>query len=683
MKKYPPIIPGYPHMLHGGDYNPDQWLEYPGIVDQDFRLMKLAGCNTFSVGIFSWTAYEKSEGLFDFGWLDEIMDRMAAAGNKVFLATPSGAKPAWMAKKYPEICRVEGNANGIRDHYRSRHNHCWSAPIYRMKVQQIDRMLAQRYANHPALGGWHISNEYGGRCYCPLCQQNFREYLQRKYHTIEEFNRACWAPFWNHIYTSWDQIVVDDFCLDNLSLEWFHFHAWQISDFLTMEAKAIKEFSDAPVTTNMMGLCDIIDYHRVAECCDFIADDCYPGWTTVDDYACTAARVSMIHDLHRTMKHKPFVMMESCPSSVNWDTCSRLKRPGLHQAEGLLAVGHGADAVMYFQWRKGRGGGEKFHGAVVDHEGSENTRVFKDVAQVGDSLKRLQPVLGTCTDAKVAVVYDWSSYTALKLTAGPSDPSLKKTRETIILHHRTIWEQNIPTDVIESTEDFSRYDVIIAPMLFSLREGVAQRIKEFVKKGGIWVSTYLSSYVDQYNRVLLGGLPGDGLKEVFGIWQEEIDGLSPDDKLSILPKAGNPLGIANAAEVSDFAEILHLQGAEELATYSGQFYDGTPAITCNAYGKGYAYYIAGRTGLEMLRDFYRGLVKRHDIQTLMPFAPGMHATIRSGETPEEQFLFVYNFSEQPGTCTPGHQGTSLLDGTELPDMLTLPPFGVQVYRLKA
>ena len=158
------INPSFPHFFHGGDYNPDQWQNYPEVLKEDMRLMKLANCNAMSVGIFAWSALEPEEGKYDFSFLDKAMDDIYANGGRVVLATPSGARPAWMSVKYPEVNRVSENRE--RKWFGGRHNHCLTSPIYREKVSKINTLLAERYANHPALLAWHVSNEYIGDCHC-------------------------------------------------------------------------------------------------------------------------------------------------------------------------------------------------------------------------------------------------------------------------------------------------------------------------------------------------------------------------------------------------------------------------------------------------------------------------------------------------------------------------------------
>ena len=675
MKKHTHLIPGFPKMLHGGDYNPDQWMNYPGTVDRDFELTGKARCNTFSVGIFSWVTYEKQEGVFDFSWLDDLMDRMAKAGNKVILATPSGARPAWMAKKYPEVCRVD--EKGIRDHYKCRHNHCWTSPVYRGKVRIINGLLAERYAKHPALAAWHISNEYNGQCYCEGCKQAFRNYLREKYGTLDALNAAYWTGFWSHTFTDWDEIEVDDVCLDGLMLDWWRFGSHILCDFMQAEIDAVRQFSDAPATTNMMGTYDGANYYQVAELCDFIADDRYPGWLKPEDHAGTACEAAMCHDMHRSMQKKPFLIMESTPSNLNWQPYYRLKRPGLHISEELLAVGHGADGIMYFQIRKTRGGVEKLHGAVIDHTGNGENRVYREVSELGRILENLQGVCGTDTPSQVCMIYDWEAKTALYTSAGPSLREIKKYDETFLMHYRAMWESNIPVDILDSTGDFSQYKVVIAPMLYCLRPGMARKLKEFTANGGLLISTYLSGYVNESNLVFQGGLPGDGLREVFGIWQEELDGLTPQDEqyIDMLPESG----MTKSMVIRDYAERIHPEGAEVLGRYRQDFYAGEAAVTLNHYGKGAACYLAARGDQESLTEFYTVLLSRFGVTGIMKPVKDMHCTLREGDG--ERYLFIHNFGKMESVAETEFTGVSLIDGSRLDKTVKLASLASQVYKL--
>lgn len=268
MDKYPPIIPRAPWLLHGADYNPEQWLHVPGILEKDIAMMQQAGCNTMSVGIFSWSILEPTEGEYRFDWLDEVLDKLHAGGISVFLATPSGAKPAWLAARYPEVVRVSASREKML--HGGRHNHCLSSPVYKDKVTQINRNLAQRYANHPAVLGWHISNEYGGECHCNGCQQAFRRWLQTRYTTLEALNQAWWTGFWSHTYSDWSQIEspspIGEMSNHGLNLDWRRFVTSQVKEFYQMEIAPLKaERPDLPATTNFMWYFNDYNYWALAK----------------------------------------------------------------------------------------------------------------------------------------------------------------------------------------------------------------------------------------------------------------------------------------------------------------------------------------------------------------------------------------------------------------------------------
>ncbi|MBS1372307.1 MAG: beta-galactosidase [Lentisphaeria bacterium] len=673
MKNYGPVIRNAATILHGGDYNPDQWLETPEVIDRDFELMEKSGCNTFSVGIFSWTALEPAPGDYRFDWLDRIMDRMAGHGFHVILATPSGAKPAWLATAFPEICRVDDR--GRREPYTARHNHCWSSPVYRSRVREINSKLAERYADHPALSAWHISNEYSGSCYCELCREHFRGWLRERYGTLDNLNRAWCNAFWSHIHTDWAEITPWGASEGN-SIDWKRFSTFQCCDFMKFEVEALRLFTpDVPVTTNMMGFFDGLDYWRVAEVCDFISDDVYPPWGSEPDVRLITAECAMRHDMHRSMKDgKPFLIMESAPSATNWQPGHRLKRPNQHKLEELNAVGHGADGTLYFQWRKSRGNLEKFHGAVVDHVGTGETRVFRDVAELGALYRKCGGICGSAFPAGAAVIWDWENLWSFQTGCGPGGHEQKKYLETVQDHYRALWTRNIPLDVIESLSDFSKYRLLVCPMLMMLKPGVADRLKAFAAAGGTLVMTYLSGYVDRDTGCFSGGWPGDGLMELFGIWNEEIGGVASFDRQAIR-YAGKEF------EVIDYAERIHLRGAEALAEYTEDpLYRGLPAVTVNRFGEGRAYYVAARTREDFLAEFLGGIAVEAGLEPVVPAGnEGVSATLRSGEDGDYLFLFNYT-AEERGVRLPEGSFTAVADGSAKSGVLTLPPFGSEILK---
>lgn len=677
MKQHDTIIRETNHILHGGDYNPDQWIDRPDVIDEDFRLMKLAGCNTFSVGIFSWTSYEPEEGVYDFSWLDRIMDRMAAEGHRVMLATPSGAKPAWLSEKYPEIRRV--TPDGTREPHKTRHNHCWTSPVYRERVRALNTALAERYQNHPALAVWHISNEYNGPCYCNLCQTEFQKWLKEKYETIGNLNKRWWTSFWNHTFTGWNQIDPRDDSLDALQTDWSRFHTDQIIDFYHTECEPMKRLCpDIPCTTNFMRVDEPLNYWELAKELDLIANDSYPGLDrNKTDVWKDVAELSLNHDFLRTAAKrtgKPWLLMESTPSTVQWKP-SKLKAPGMHQAEMLNAIAHGAEGILYFQWRKGAGGYEKFHGAVVDHEGSERPRVFQNVADLGKMLGKMDAVLGSEIKAETALIYDWESRWQLRDSCGTPSHALIGGNDAAynpLSHYRELWRRSIPTDVISPEHDFSAYKLIVAPQLFIVTPALAEKIRKYIRQGGAFIGTYYLGYVDDCGVCLPGGWPGNGLRDVFGIWNEEHDLVPPGEEKRILFKDGTE------GSASLICEILHTEGAEVLAEYAEDFYAGNPVITHNRFGNGHAFYVATEPDGGSLRQLYDQVLHTAEIKT--PFGKEQKpdpVSIRYREHPEtrEQFIFITNWAPKPAQVELGKINvTPFTDGAARTGNITLKPF---------
>jgi beta-galactosidase len=689
--RYPPIHPKAPVLLHGGDYNPDQWT--PDIWQEDMRLMKLSHCNAMSVGIFAWAALEPAEGQYEFGWLDRVMDMLAENGAYAVLATPSGARPAWMAQSYPEVLRVRPDRG--RNLFGRRHNHCLTSPIYRDKVYAINSKLAERYADHPALLVWHLSNEYSGECHCDLCRAAFREWVKAKYGTLDALNAAWWTSFWAHTYSDWSQVEppseIGETSVHGLNLDWRRWITHQTIDFMENEIAAVRQFTpDIPVTTNFMGTFPGLNYWEMAKHLDIISWDSYPRWHQpiegghpsergkIDDVT-LAAEIAFVHDINRCLKGgKPFMLMESVPSATNWMPAAKVKRPGMHALSSLQAVAHGSDTVQYFQWRKSRGSSEKFHGAVVDHVGHEHTRVFGDVADLGEKLEKLSDVVGTTVRPDVALIYDWENAWAMNDAQGPRRGD-KGYLDLCKRHYRALWSRGVPVDVIDEEQDLSPYKLVIAPMLYMLRPGVDERIADFVAKGGTLLITYWSGIVNETDLVYLSGWPGGKLREVQGLWAEEIDALTEVDTNALVPVADNDLGLKGAYTLRDYCDLVHPEGAEVLATYKSDFYAGRPALSVNAYGEGHAYTLSANADDRFLADFYGALVGKLDLlRSLDAHLPhGVSAQLRSDG--ERDFIFLMNFNDVVRGIDLGDASyTDLLTGETLTGVVTLGVYDVKV-----
>ncbi|MFO6496639.1 MULTISPECIES: beta-galactosidase [Bacillus] len=668
------------YMLHGGDYNPDQWLDRPDILADDIRLMKLAHTNTFSVGIFSWSALEPEEGVYTFEWLDDMFESIHRNGGRIILATPSGARPAWLSQKYPEVLRV--NAERVKQLHGGRHNHCFTSDVYREKTREINRLLADRYGSHPALLMWHVSNEYGGECHCDQCQHAFRDWLKKKYnHDLKSLNDAWWTPFWSHTFNDWSQIEspspIGEHAVHGLNLDWRRFVTDQTISFFQNEIVPLKEITpNIPITTNFMAdTHDLIpfqglDYSKFAKHLDVISWDAYPAWhNDWESTADLAMKVGFINDLYRSLKQQPFLLMESTPSAVNWHDFNKAKRPGMHLLSSVQMIAHGSDSILYFQWRKSRGSSEKFHGAVVGHDNSTENRVFQEVVKVGQTLEQLSEVVGTNRPADTAILFDWENHWALADAQG-FGLKTKRYMQTLHEHYRPFWERDIPVDVITKEQDFSSYRLLIAPMLYLASEETIARLKAFVANGGTLVMTYISGLVNEHDLTYLGGWHPD-LKEIFGIEPMETDTLYPGDK--------NAVAYRNQSyELRDYATVLKINAAVAEGFYQYDFYANSPAVTSHRYQEGKTHYIGARLNDQFHRDFYQSLMEELSLKPAFPVNHGKGVSVQVRQNDEHDYIFVMNFTEKRQPVTFSSSVTDMLTGELITGDVTLDKYETRI-----
>ena len=651
-------------ILHGSDYNPDQWLDRPDILEKDIELMKKAKMTSMSLGIFSWSAYEPTEGEFHMDWLKDIMDKLYENGIYTILATPSGARPAWLDEKYPECMRV--GADDHRAHHGVRHNHCMSSPKFREKTGIIINKIIDTVGKHPGLAMWHLSNEFGGECFCPLCKKKFQDYLANKFdNDINKLNKAWWTGFWSHTYNDFSQIeppyLNGEFSVMGLNLEWKRFTTWNTTDYMKSEIDIIrKRTPNIPITTNFMQLFPGLDYRVMAKELDVISWDSYPVFhNNYETMADTMAHNSFDHAVMRSLKkNQPFMLMECAPGLVNWHEYNKLKRPGVHKLFSAQAVACGSDTVQYFQWRKSRGSFEQYHGAVVDHLGTDDTRVFKEVAKVGAMLDSLSNVKGTIVKPKAALIFDWDNMWAIDNMRGLSDKTKNYAKTCIQIYHEFL-KLGIDMNVVASDDNLDDYNVVIAPMLYMLRPGASDNLKAFVKRGGQLMATYLTGYVDDNTLCYLGGFPGDGLSELFGVISEEIDTYYDSDENSATFTDGHK------AIIHDYAEILRVSDTDILAKYDKDFYAGTPAITCKNFGKGKAYYVGARIDMDSMSGLFKTMLKETNT-TYLTLPAGIEYHKREDES-GKAIEFYLNVTENEITF-------NMTDNTQV----TLKPYGVKI-----
>ena len=673
--------PMFDHFLFGGDWNPEQWPE--DTWEHDLDMLEDAHINEVTINVFSWALLQPAEDRYDFSMLDKIVALLVKHDFNIVMATGTAALPGWMVRLHPETIRTE--QNGTRHVFGGRHNFCPTSPYFRKASRALAAHVAERYAGTSGLVAWHVCNEYGGGgglCYCDHCAEAFRTWLKNKYGTVEALNKAWCANFWSHTIYDWGDVVPpvsygdgisDAKCVvSGLQMDYRRFQNQAQLACYTNERDAIRAYDAAtPITTNLMGTFKDLDYFEWAKEMDVVSWDNYPGMDTPPSFT------AMCHDLMRGIGgNKPFMLMEQTPNQQNWFPFCKVKRPGEVRKLSWQAVSHGADTVQFFQMKQSIGGCERFHGAVIAHDGTEQSRVFKETAALGGELDRIgKRIMGSEIRAKVAIVFDWQSYWSLEGCVGPT-AGFSYPNE-VHRFYRAFWRRNVPVDIIESTtplDKLKQYDLVVAPALITVLPGVAETLESYVSEGGSFITGYMAGIHDEHDLVVPGGYPGK-LRDLMGVWVEEIDALAPDETIEVH-------GDAVDAKGEIVASIIHREGARRLAAYGGgEFYAGHSALTVNTYGKGKAYFVGTPLDETGMSAFMAPIIKELGLKPL-DTPEDVSLSVRYGDDGVRYAFLINNSESDKRLCLDElNGGVELLTGHVVDGPVELKPYGVNVIEL--
>lgn len=673
--------PMFDHFLFGGDWNPEQWPE--DTWEHDLDMLEDAHINEVTINVFSWALLQPAEDRYDFSMLDKIVALLVKHDFNIVMATGTAALPGWMVRLHPETIRTE--QNGTRHVFGGRHNFCPTSPYFRKASRALAAHVAERYAGTSGLVAWHVCNEYGGGgglCYCDHCAEAFRTWLKNKYGTVGALNKAWCANFWSHTIYDWGDVVPpvsygdgisDAKCVvSGLQMDYRRFQNQAQLACYTNERDAIRAYDAAtPITTNLMGTFKDLDYFEWAKEMDVVSWDNYPGMDTPPSFT------AMCHDLMRGIGgNKPFMLMEQTPNQQNWFPFCKVKRPGEVRKLSWQAVSHGADTVQFFQMKQSIGGCERFHGAVIAHDGTEQSRVFKETAALGGELDRIgKRIMGSEIRAKVAIMFDWQSYWSLEGCVGPT-AGFSYPNE-VHRFYRAFWRRNVPVDIIESTtplDKLKQYDLVVAPALITVLPGVAETLESYVSEGGSFITGYMAGIHDEHDLVVPGGYPGK-LRDLMGVWVEEIDALAPDETIEVH-------GDAVDAKGEIVASIIHREGARRLAAYGGgEFYAGHSALTVNTHGKGKAYFVGTPLDETGMSAFMAPIIKELGLKPL-DTPEDVSLSVRYGDDGVRYAFLINNSESDKRLCLDElNGGVELLTGHVVDGPVELKPYGVNVIEL--
>ncbi|WP_327727601.1 beta-galactosidase [Streptomyces sp. NBC_00487] len=647
-------------VLFGGDYNPEQWPDE--VWHEDIRLMQEAGVNSVTLGVFSWAKLEPRPGAREFGWLDTLMDLMHAGGIGVVLATPTSSPPPWMGRLHPET--LPRDENGQVEWWGSRQHFSHSSAVYRRHAAAITEDLAARYGGHPALTMWHINNEYCTYDWGDEAAATFRDWLRKKYGTLDALNEAWGTAFWSQGYDGWHEILPPRRAhyMKNPThvLDFKRFTSDMLLECYVIERDIVRRHTPhLPVTTNFMPMWVGQDAWRWAEEEDVVSVDIYPD--PRDPFG--AQNGALVQDMTRSQAGGgPWMLMEQAAGPVNWRGVNHPKPRGLNRLWSLQAVARGADAVCYFQWRQSRQGSEKFHSAMLSHAG-EQGRTYQEVKRIGAELAAISAeVTGHHIQADVAVLFDWNSWWAGAQDGRPS--SEVDLSQVVRSWHRALWESNLTTAFAHPEHDLSAYRLVVVPQLYLLTDPAIENLLAYVRGGGTLVSGFLTGIADEDDRVRPGGMDAR-LRDLFGI--RTLHEWWPLD-------AGEEVecdGSRGAFRGTLWSEEIEAADVDEVVPYKGGELDGLPAVL----RKGRAWYVSTLPEPGELRALLARVASDAGVRPVLDGLPdGVEAVRRGG------VLFVLNHGRDEVVVDVPGTHRDLLTGATVTGSLALGRYGVAVLK---
>ncbi|WP_309135513.1 beta-galactosidase [Cellulomonas sp.] len=646
-------------LLYGADWNPEQWD--PEVWREDVALMRAAGVNLVTVGVFSWAQLEPRPGRYDLGWLDRVLELAHEHDVLVDLATPTASPPPWLGVLWPGTRPV--TPDGVRLSHGSRNHFCPSSPQYRERALTIARVLADRYAEHPAVRMWHVGNEYGQVCWCEHCAQAFRAWLRARYGSLDELNRAWGTTFWSQRYDEWGQVVppraAPYLVNPTQNLDHRRFASDLLLDLYREQAAVLRAAAPAtPVTTNLMGFHVLTDYWRWAPEVDVVADDVYGDPADPASHV----RLALTHDLARGLAGgEPWMVMEQAAGAVNWRPHNVPKTTAQMRLDSLRAVARGADGSCFFQWRASVFGAERFHSGLVPHAGPD-TALHRAVVAHGAELRRLRRVVGTRVPARTALVVDWSSWWAAEEPAQPSDRL--RVLPQLLAYYEPLWRAGVAVDVVPPGADLTGYDLVVAPQLYLVEDDHVDGLRAVVERGGVLLLGPFSGVADRDGHVRTGRFPVPFADLVGGSGEEYVP--LPDAGVRV---ASDLLGDHVA---HDWAERVRVDDGEAVATVVGGDLDGCATVVRRRHaGGGEGWYVASTPPADVLARVVDACVAAAGV----PGPVGVTAdhdveTVRRGDV-----TFCLNAADADRAVTLEGAWHDLLTGTDVAGRVPLAPHG--------
>lgn len=665
-------------MKYGVSYYPEH--KEQSEIDHDIDLMKEAGINFVRMGEFAWCKFEPIEGQYEFDWLDDAIKQMGENGIQTIVCTPTACPPAWLVEKHPDILYKDNR--GIIRPFGGRRTYCYNNPVYREYSRKIAEEIGKRYGDNPYVIAFQIDNELAqegtGRCHCEVCHNKFQEWLEEKYKTIDNLNKKMGTIFWGQTYNHFGQInmpvntievsarqAIDAYYENpSLRLDFERFCSDSNIEYQNIQRDVLKKYTDKIVTTNATGIAtNSINYYEAFKTLDKYAFDYYPSLRDIEIS-------SFPYSFARGICDKEFWLLEFVSGGGHrLGGSGRLQQyPGALKQAVVHAFASGADLVAHFQFRTFPYGAEQLNYAIVDADGIPRRRFF-EVKSAAEDLKRLNDILSRSKiKNEVAICVDYDVLWSLKIKP-INQESFDYLDFCSEIYHELL-NLGVGTDVVSYNHDIDKYKVVIVPSPFIMSQDFKNCLKEYVKNGGVLLSTFLAGAKNIYNTGINESLPC-GLTDLFGIRVGEVEPVFDRTVSKITLEQSNKRITGNNKY---WTETLEENGAEIIGFYEDTFRKGMGVISKNTYGQGKAYYLG--TGLEnnLLLELLKSII--HDGQVdQAPFQieNGVEVIVREYEG--KKVYCIFNFLKRQVCIELDRDFTDIINETTVNQRIEIGPKG--------
>ena len=618
-------------MRIGVDYYPEHWDK--ALWQQDADLMRETGVELVRLAEFAWCRLEPREGVFDFSWLDEAVEVFASRGIGVVLCTPTCTPPLWLYEKYPEAIQTGSDgrriAIGVRGH-RDMNN-----PVFLTFVDRIVEEMTRHYAGNPAVIAWQIDNELErNTCFCEVCTGKFRAWMQEKYGTLENLNRAYGNIVWSGEYSDWSQVkppfgqYLAARYNPSLMLDFYRFTSRSAIDFNNRQARIIRRNCPGlPVTTNTWFLDNMPDFYELFQDMDFVAADNYPT-TQIPSDPETCYTHAFHMDVMRGVKRAPFWVMEELAGCMGcWLPMTRMPEPGMIKGYALQAFAHGADTMVMFRWRTATTGAEMHWHGLIDHSNVPGRR-FEEFADLCRTAREIKHIQGAKNKADVAILFSFESDHAFKVQPQTNDYYYFEQLQRL---HLAFMSCGLNVDIIGQHEPLEGYRIVCAPEMYVTNETTVRHLHDFAAKGGTVILTTRSGVKDKNNNCIMAPLP-TVYRDMAGAYVTEYN-----------PIGGDTVEVRFAdgtlCRGKQWCDVMQAETAEVIASYASEYFAGSPAILRNTYGQGTVYYIATVGQQELYDHLIRSVVESAGVPFAEGLPPQVELTTRTGKDAEYRFIF--------------------------------------------